>query len=70
MCLLGMLRGYDSGLDETYCRGQYDLPSPFHFECARRLRIGFESETQRAACARFLTEAADRAVAGQIRALR
>lgn len=69
-CLIGMMRGYQTGLDETFCRSVYDLPSPFFFKCAQNIRIGFESETERAACVAFLETARDKADAGRVRPTR
>ena len=53
-CVAGLLAGYGSGLEETACRAQYDLPSAYLFTCARKLRQGFADRHDRAACVAFL----------------
>lgn len=67
-CLHGMMSGYGSGLEETFCRGIYDLPSPFYFRCARSLRKGFVDERLRGACEAFFAKAEVEARGGYVRA--
>lgn len=66
-CLGWMMNGYPSGLEETACTAQFDLPSPFLFKCARAERRGYDDATQRTACATFLADASDAAEQGYIR---
>jgi len=57
---------YPSGLDETWCTAEFDLPSPFLIKCARAQRLGYESETQRQACRLMFLRAADNTGDGYI----
>ncbi|MEL7466714.1 MAG: hypothetical protein AAFN79_21750 [Pseudomonadota bacterium] len=66
-CLGWMMSGYPSGLEETACTAQFDLPSPFLFKCARAERRGYDDATQRKACASFLASASEAAERGYLR---
>lgn len=61
-----MMTAYPTGLDETWCTAEFDLPSAFLFKCARAQRRGFESATQREACRIMFQRAADEAATGHV----
>lgn len=69
-CLGWLATGYPSGLEEISCRDAFNLPSPFLFECARRLRTGFRDRTQRAACIGFYARQIERLEQGYVRGAR
>ena len=60
-CLIWLMDGYPSGIEEWDCGGNYQLPSPYHFSCASALKYGFDNPTQREACALFFEQQAERA---------
>lgn len=59
-----MMTAYPTGLDESWCTAEFDLPSAFLFKCARRR--GFESATQREACRIMFLRAAKEAADGHV----
>ncbi|MEQ9259783.1 MAG: hypothetical protein RIG84_11860 [Roseovarius sp.] len=61
-----MLTSYPSGLEETFCTAEFDLPSPFLFKCARAQRLGYESASQREACRLMFARAAEEAANGYV----
>ncbi len=66
-CVRWMMTGYPSGLEETSCTAQFDLPSPFLFKCVQATRRGYDSNNQRLACATFLSKASSAAEGGYVR---
>lgn len=68
-CRAWAATAFPSGLEETSCRFEFALPSPFLFVCARGQDRGFDSDLQRAACADFFARSAARARAGYVRPL-
>lgn len=65
-CTGWMMSAYPSGLHETSCTAEFDLPSPFLFVCARAQRTGFDTETQREACRIMFLKAAEKAAQGYV----
>ena len=66
-CIDGMLRGFESGIEERACQGFYDLPSAYHFYCAQRVRTGFKTDLERDACVRFFESQALAAMRAYVR---
>lgn len=66
-CFGWMVDGYPSGIEETSCTAQFDLPSPFLFKCARAERRGYETALQKKACATYLADASKAAERGVVR---
>lgn len=66
-CMAAMLRGFGNGLEERACAKLYDLPSAYHFTCARGVVRGFRSDSDRAACASFFEQQASAAKAAHVR---
>lgn len=66
-CMAAMLRGFGNGLEERACAKLYDLPSAYHFTCARGVLRGFRSDSDRAACASFFEQQASAAKAAYVR---
>lgn len=66
-CMAAMLRGFGNGLEERACAKLYDLPSAYHFTCARGVMRGFRNDSDRAACASFFEQQASAAKAAYVR---
>lgn len=66
-CMAAMLRGFGNGLEERACAKLYDLPSAYHFTCARGVMRGFRTDSDRAACASFFEQQASAAKAAYVR---
>lgn len=66
-CMAAMLGGFGNGLEERACAKLFDLPSAYHFSCARGVVRGFRSDMDRAACASFFAEQASAAKAAYVR---
>lgn len=66
-CIDGMLRGFENGIEESACRGFYDLPTAYHFYCAQRVRTGFKTDLERDACVRFFESQALAAMRAYVR---
>lgn len=65
-CTTWMLTDYPSGLDETWCRAEFALPSAFLIKCSKAQQIGFSSQTQREACRLMFLRAAGETAAGYV----
>ncbi len=59
-----MMTGYPTGLDESWCVSEFDLPSAFLIKCSAAQRTGFETLQQREACRVMFQRAADDAATG------
>jgi len=66
-CVTWMLDGQRGALIENICLDEYDLPPPSLFICARKVRTGFPSASDREGCAIVFDEEAKKARAGFIR---
>ena len=66
-CVTWMLDGQRGALIENICVDEYDLPSPSLFICARKVRTGFLSASEREGCAIVFDEEAKKVRAGFIR---
>jgi hypothetical protein len=66
-CITWMLEGYRGALLQNVCMDEFDLPQPSIFLCARKIRTGFSSETDREGCAIVFEEEAKKVRAGYIR---
>jgi len=66
-CIAWMLDGNRGALLQNVCLDEYDLPPPSLFLCARKLRTGFTSATDREACALIFEEEARKVREGYIR---
>lgn len=66
-CVAWMLEGYRGALIQNPCVEHYNLPAPSLVLCARKVRDGFESETDRETCAIVFDEQAKKTRAGYIR---
>ncbi|MEJ8571709.1 hypothetical protein [Microbaculum marinum] len=66
-CVAGMLGGFRNGLEERACAKYFDLPSNYHFACARGVVRGFPSRIDRAACVTFFEGQAAAAKSAYVR---
>lgn len=66
-CITWMLDGYRGALLQNVCMDEFDLPQPSLFLCARKIRTGFQSETDREACAIVFEEEAKKVRGGYIK---
>jgi hypothetical protein len=66
-CIAWLLNGEGGALIGNVCLGDYDLPSPSLFICARKVRTGFTSETDRQACLIILEEEMKKVKAGYVK---
>jgi hypothetical protein len=66
-CINWMLDGYRGALLQNVCMDEFDLPQPSLFLCARKIRTGFQSETDREACAIIFEEEAKKVRDGYIK---
>jgi hypothetical protein len=66
-CIAWMLDGQRGGLIENICRDDYELPPPSLFLCARKIRTGFSSRSDREGCAILFDDSARRIREGFIR---
>ena len=66
-CITWMLEGYRGALLQNVCMEEFDLPQPSLFLCARKIRTGFASQTDREACAILFEEEAKKVRSGYIR---
>lgn len=66
-CIAWLLNGEGGALIDNVCLGDYDLPSPSLFICARKVRTGFKSETDRQACLIVLEEEMKKVRAGYVK---
>lgn len=65
-CTSWMLTDYPSGLDETWCRAEFALPSAFLIKCSKAQQVGFTSKTQREACRLMFLRAAGETANGYV----
>jgi hypothetical protein len=65
-CTSWMLTDYPSGLDETWCRAEFALPSAFLIKCSKAQQVGFSSQTQREACRLMFLRAAGETANGYV----
>jgi hypothetical protein len=66
ICTSWMMSAYPSGLEETACNAEFNLPSPFLFLCTRALQVGYKNETQKEACRLMFLRAARDAERGYV----
>lgn len=66
-CVAWMLEGYRGALIQNPCIEHYNLPAPSLVLCARKVRDGFDSETDRETCAIVFDEQAKKTRAGYVR---
>jgi hypothetical protein len=66
-CISWMLDGYRGALLQNFCMDEYELPQPSLFLCARKIRSGFTSASDREGCAIVFEEEAKKVRAGYIR---
>jgi hypothetical protein len=66
-CAAGMIGGFSNGLEERACEKYFDLPSNYHFACARDVVRGFQSTIDRAACVSFFEGQAEAAKTAYVR---
>lgn len=65
-CTNWMLTDYPTGLDETWCRAEFALPSAFLIKCSKAQQVGFTSQTQREACRLMFLRAAGETANGYV----
>jgi hypothetical protein len=66
-CLYWLLTGTRGALIEPLCTGEYQIPPPSLFLCARKVETGFESQTDLEACAIIFDEEAKKVRSGYVR---
>src|SRR5262245_424643 len=66
-CIRWMMDGYRGALLQNVCFDEYELPQPSLFLCARKIRTGFASETEREGCAIVFEEEARKVREGYIK---
>jgi len=66
-CVTWMLDGQGGALIDNICLDEYEIPPPSLFICARKIRTGFLSATDREGCAIVFDEQAKKTRAGFIR---
>jgi hypothetical protein len=66
-CITWMLDGYRGALLQNVCMDEFELPQPSLFLCARKIRTGFASETDREACAIIFEEEAKKVRDGYVK---
>lgn len=66
-CIDWMMSGYGGSLIDNLCLDEYELPPPSLFICARKIRTGFASPTDREVCAILFDEQAKKVRAGYIK---
>jgi hypothetical protein len=66
-CVTWLLTGERGALIGNICLGEYDLPPPSLFLCARKVQTGFASATDQEACALLLEEETRKVRAGFVR---
>lgn len=66
-CVSWLMTGERGALIDNVCLDEYDLPSPAMFICARKVRQGFKSKTDQAACAIIFEEEIRKVKAGFVK---
>ena len=66
-CVSWMLDGYRGAMLQNVCLEEFELPPPSLFLCARKIRLGFTSASDREGCALIFEEQAKRAREGYLR---
>src|SRR5262245_12040604 len=66
-CIFWLLTGTQGALIEPLCTDEYQIPPPSLFLCARKVLIGFQSQTDLDACAVVFDEEARKVRSGYIR---
>lgn len=66
-CVFWLLTGTRGALIEPLCTDEYQVPPPSLFMCARKVRTGFQSQTELDVCAVIFDEEAKKARSGYVR---
>lgn len=66
-CVSWLMTGEKGALIDNVCLDEYDIPSPAMFICARKIRQGFKSKTDQAACAIIFEEEIKKVKAGFVK---
>ena len=66
-CISWMLDGYRGAMLQNICLEEYELPPPSLFLCARKIRLGFTSASDREGCALIFEDRAKQAREGYLR---
>src|SRR5262245_15932396 len=66
-CLYWLLTGTRGALIEPLCTGEYQIPPPSLFMCARKIETGFDSQNDLEASAIVFDEKAKKARSGYVR---
>ena len=66
-CVFWLLTGTRGALIEPLCTDEYQVPPPSLFICARKVRTGFQSQTELEVCAVIFDEEAKKARSGYVR---
>jgi len=66
-CVTWLMTGERGAFIDNLCLEEFDLPSPSMFICARKVRLGFKSKTDQAACVIVLEEEIKKIRAGYVK---